>query len=127
MTGCGRRRDDRYSKKLGSYRRGHIAEFAAAAYLTGLGYRVVARRHKTAAGEIDLIIIKARRVGFVEVKQRPTMADCEAAITPRLRQRVRRAAELWLANNALYHGYDLGFDLVFIAPWSWPIYLKDAL
>ena len=55
------------------YRSGHTAEFAAAAYLIARGHRILARRFKTPAGEIDLITLKAGRVGFVEVKRRATL------------------------------------------------------
>lgn len=108
-------------------RRGHAAEFVAAAFLLATGHRILMRRFKTSAGEIDLISFKGGRVGFVEVKRRMTLSDCEASITPKLRQRVRRAADLWLARNEKYQGHDLGFDLVFVLPWRMPVYLRDAL
>ncbi len=109
------------------YRRGHAAEFAAAAFLIANGHRILARRYKTSSGEIDLIVLRAKRIGFVEVKRRATMSACEAAITPRLQQRVRRAADLWMANNARFQSHDVGFDVVFVVPWRWPVYLRDGL
>ena len=108
-------------------RSGHSAELVAAAYLVGRGYRILRRRYKTHSGEIDLITLKRGRVGFVEVKRRATTDGCEAAITPRLRQRVRSAAQLWLAQHPQYQDSDCGFDLMFIRPWSWPEYRRDAL
>ena len=109
------------------YRRGHMAEAAAAALLIAKGHRILARRFKTPAGEIDLIVLKGRRVGFVEVKRRGSLVACEASITPRLRQRVRRAAELWLARHERYQTHDIGFDVVFVMPWRWPVHLNDGL
>lgn len=109
------------------YRRGHAAEFAAAAFLIAKGHRILARRFKTSAGEIDLIVLRAKRIGFVEVKRRATLSACEAAITPRLQQRVRRAADLWIAKNARFQGHELGFDVVFVVPWRWPVHLRDGL
>jgi putative endonuclease len=109
------------------YRRGHTAEYAAAAFLIAKGHRILARRYKTSAGEIDLIVIRAKRIGFVEVKRRATLSECEAAITPRLQQRVRRAAELWIAKNPRFQSHDIGFDLVFVMPWRWPVHLRDGL
>lgn len=91
------------------------------------GHRILARRFKTGAGEIDVVTLKGGRVGFVEVKRRATLGDCEAAITPKLRQRVRAAANLWMAKNARYQSHACGFDIVFIRPWQLPIYLRDAL
>ena len=91
------------------------------------GHRILQRRFKTGAGEIDLITLKAGRLGFVEVKRRLTLADCEASITPKLRQRVRAAANLWMAKHPRYQASPCGFDLVFIQPWRVPVFLKDAL
>lgn len=108
------------------YRSGHSAELIAAAYLMSRGHRILARRFATGAGEIDLITLKSGRIGFVEVKRRATLGDCEAAITPKLRQRVRAAANLWMARNARYQTHDQGFDLVFVLPWRWPVYMRDA-
>jgi putative endonuclease len=115
------------TERQSRYRRGHTAEFAAAAYLIAKGHRILARRFKTGAGEIDLITLKSGRVGFVEVKRRASLAECEASITPKLRQRMRRAADLWLARNEKYQGHDLGFDLVFVLPWRMPVHLQNAL
>jgi putative endonuclease len=109
------------------YRSGHTAEFVASVFLMAKGYRILARRFKASTGEVDLITLKAGRVGFVEVKRRATMADCEASITPKLRQRVRRASDQWLARNEKYQRHDAGFDLVFVLPWRLPVFLRDAL
>ena len=119
--------DDGARKRRRSHRRGHLAEVAAAAYLMAKGHRILERRLKTPAGEIDLVAVKGRRLAFVEVKQRASFAECEAAITPRLRDLVRRAANLWLARRPRFHDYDQGFDLIFVTPWSWPRHLPDAL
>lgn len=108
-------------------RSGRWAEHWAAAYLMLKGYRIIARRLKTPSGEIDLIALKGQRVAFVEVKRRGTREACEAAITVQLRNRVRRAAQLWLARQARYQAHELGFDLIFIMPRSWPVHMKDAL
>jgi putative endonuclease len=115
------------SDRLQRYRRGHTAELVASAFLMAKGHRILARRFKTSTGEIDLITLKRGRIGFVEVKRRATLVDCEASITPKLRQRVRRAADLWLARHEKYQRHDLGFDLVFVLPWRLPVYLRDAL
>jgi putative endonuclease len=109
------------------YRTGHTAEFVAAAFLMARGHRILARRFKTPVGEIDLITLKGGRVGFVEVKRRATLAECEASITPKLRQRVRRASDQWLARNTKHQSRDLGFDLLFVLPWQLPVHLRDAL
>lgn len=109
------------------YHAGHRAEWLAAAYLVARGYRVLARRYRTGAGEIDLIVVKGKRVAFVEVKKRATRAEAEAAITAKLRERVHRAADVWLAKNEKYQAHTLGFDVMFVLPWALPVYVRDAL
>lgn len=115
------------AERQGRYRSGHTAELVASAFLMAKGHRILARRFKAATGEIDVITLKAGRIGFVEVKRRATLAECEAAITPKLRQRVRRASDQWLARNEKYQRHNVGFDLVFVLPWQVPVWMKDAL
>ncbi len=110
-----------------AYRRGHYAEYVAAAYLLAKGHRILERRYKTRLGEIDLIAKRGRRVVFVEVKHRATIAECEAAVTPLARRRVHGAADLWLARHHRFQEFNLGFDLIFILPRRWPVHLIDAL
>jgi putative endonuclease len=109
------------------FRRGRWGETKAAWALALTGYRVVARRYKTTAGEIDLVAIRGQRVAFVEVKARSDIAAAEAAITVHCRRRVRRAAQLWVARHPDFQHHTLGFDLVLVVPWSWPQYRPDAL
>jgi putative endonuclease len=109
------------------YRRGWLSEHLAAAFLMAKGYRVLARRQKTPAGEIDLIAVRGHRLVFVEVKQRASLAEAEASIGPRQRARVRRAADLWLARHPRYAAHEIGFDLIFLVPRRWPVHLENAL
>jgi putative endonuclease len=109
------------------YRSGLSAETYVAALLILTVHRILARRFKTPIGEIDIVALRAGRVSFVEVKRRSDEEDCEAAITWMLRQRVRRAADLWLAHNPTFQNHDIGFDLVFVVPWRFPIIMRDAL
>jgi putative endonuclease len=91
------------------------------------GYRILARRTKTHVGEIDLIAVRGARVVFVEVKARRSIAECEAAITPALGERVRRAAVLWLGRHPRYQQHEQGYDLVFVCPWRLPLHILNAL
>ena len=108
-------------------RRGRTSEWLAAALLVAKGYRIVALRHKTPQGEIDLIVRRGRRLAFVEVKARTSFALCEASITTTQRARVHRAADLWLARNPRYQTHDLGFDLVFLVPRRLPRHIANGL
>lgn len=91
------------------------------------GYRILARRFETPLGEIDVVAARGGRIAFVEVKARGTWADCEAAVTPRTRERVRRAASLWLARHPRHRGREQGFDVVFVVPWRWPRHIANGL
>src|SRR5262245_14690656 len=92
--------------------RGRRAEFWAAWLLRLKRYRVIARRYKTASGEIDLIVRRGRTIVFVEVKQRPTFEEAMDAVTARSRQRIARAAAIWLAAHPSAANLDQRFDIV---------------
>ena len=109
------------------YWRGHISEWTAAAYLMAKGYRILAWRQRTGAGEIDLIAARRGRLAFIEVKARWTVEDAEAAITRRQRRRVRRAANLWLSRNPRRQRHEIGFDLIFLVRGRWPIHIENGL
>jgi len=109
------------------YRSGLNAEMIVAGVYMAFGHRILGRRFKTPVGEIDLIAVKGRRIAFIEVKRRASAEEAEDAITLTMRRRVRRAADLWLARNPKYQGHDVGFDLVFVLPWRFPIVMRDAL
>lgn len=120
-------RDNSRTSRLKAFARGRGAETFAALALMLKGYRILARRFKTPVGEIDIIARRGRRLAFIEVKQRPTVELCHAAITFETRQRVRRAANWWMSRQPRYHDHDQGFDLVFVAGRSWPVVLENAL
>ena len=89
------------------------------------GFRILARRWKCPAGEIDLIARRRRLLIFVEVKAREQFADAEWSITPRQRQRIVAAAEAWLARN--YERIrDMRFDAVLVAPRRLPRHIPAA-
>ncbi len=97
-------------------RGGRRAETLAAWYLRLKLYRVIARRYRTPAGEIDLIVRRGRTIVFVEVKQR---ADADAgleAVTATARRRIARAAGHWIAAHPAAEGYDRRFDVVVAMP-----------
>lgn len=109
------------------HRRGQLAETVAGFYLRMKGYRILARRFKTAVGEIDLVASRGRHLAFVEVKRRKAVPDAEASITARQRTRIHRAAEVWLARNPGLRDRDISFDVVFLLPWHWPRHIVGGL
>jgi putative endonuclease len=108
------------------YRRGRSAEWLAVALLAAKGYRILARRHRTPYGEIDIVARRGRRLAFVEVKQRKTLAEAEWALTPYQEERIVRAAEHFMARRPRYAGHEMGLDLVLIVPWQRPRHLMNA-
>ncbi len=109
------------------HRRGHVAEWIAAAFLMAKGYRILARRLRTPSGEIDIVAVRGRRLAFVEVKRRATGEAAEASIVERQGERIRRAADLWLARRPAYQGHDIGFDVVFLVEGRWPRHIENGL
>ncbi len=109
------------------YRSGLTAEFVAGVYLMARGYHLLERRCKTAAGEIDIVAVRGKRLAFVEVKRRKSIGEAEASITRHQRDRVRKAALVWIGARPRFQGHDIGFDLVFLVPGRLPVYLPDAL
>ncbi len=112
--------DDPQSLRRAAEQRGRRAELAAVWLLRLKGYRIVARRYRPPVGEIDLIARRGGVIAFVEVKSRPTLAEAVEAVTPTGRQRIARAASLWLARNPAAAELTLRFDAVLLAPARWP-------
>lgn len=79
--------------------RGRVAEDAAASWLEAQGYRIVERNHRNAAGELDVVAEDGETLCFVEVKARTDtlFGPALAAVGPRKRRRIARAAALYLA------------------------------
>ena len=109
-----------------AFKLGLSAETRAAALLLAKGYRVVARRWRSAAGEVDLVARRGRLLVFVEVKARGRFDDAAEAITERQRKRIAAAAEAWLACHDDDVGCDIRFDVVLVAPWRLPQHLPAA-
>jgi putative endonuclease len=105
---------------------GRLAERVAAWSLRLRGYRVLARRYRTPLGEIDLIVRRGRLLAFVEVKGRADLAAALGALGQRQRQRMARAAELFLLHHPSHADCALRFDLVAVRPWRPPRHLPDA-
>ena len=103
---------------------GRHGEDAAAAHLTRLGYRVLARNLRTRHGEIDLIALGGDTIVFVEVKTRrcdsrgricgAVAMEPLAGLQARQRMRLRRLAAAWLADPATDRpvARDIRFDAI---------------
>lgn len=70
-------------------RLGTLGEQAAAAFLEGKGFRIVAKNHRTRRGEVDLVADDGNVLAFVEVRTRATDAFGSPAATVDLRKQRR--------------------------------------
>ncbi len=107
-------------------RSGRNAENAAALWLQIKGYRVLERRARTPACEIDLVVRKGRMLVFVEVKSRRTIDAAREAVTPELRRRLEQAAKLWAGRRRDAQSLLWRFDMVLLAPGRLPLHVRDA-
>jgi len=111
--------------RLKAYRRGHRGEWLAAVALVLKGYRIVARRHRTRLGEIDIIARRGRLVLIVEVKVRATLIEAMEAIGGASERRIEAAADLWLSRQPDFGRLSVRFDMVAVLPGRWPVHVPD--
>lgn len=116
-----RGRDDTRDRRRND-RRGRSAETIAAWYLRAKGYKVLARRIRTAVGEIDIIARKGDSLVFVEVKARRTLDSAIFALHPAALRRIEAASRVLAAR------YSKGctttrIDAVLVRPWGMPVHM----
>ena len=76
---------------------GRRGEAAAARHLRRRGWTILATRHRAAGGELDLVAARGDVVAVCEVKARGDRAALVEPVTAAQRERIRRAAEAYLA------------------------------
>jgi putative endonuclease len=98
------------------HRVGEVGERLAAEHLERLGYAILARRHRTRFGELDLVAFDGRTIVFCEVKSRRGGGRRRTpfeALGPAKRAQVRRMAAAWLAEvRDRPRGVELRFDAI---------------
>jgi putative endonuclease len=108
-------------------RRGRKSEFRAALLLMLKGYRILGRRVKTRAGEIDLVArAPSGIVCFIEVKAREQSLAAALSVTARQQERITRAAAFYLAARPGLDRKGVRFDIVTVSPRHLPRHLRDA-
>jgi putative endonuclease len=108
-------------------RRGHNSESLAALWLRLKFYRILARRLKTHAGEIDLVAAAPfGPVCFVEVKARQAALAAAESVGSGQQTRIARAASLYLASRPGLARRGARFDIVAIAPRALPVHYRDV-
>jgi putative endonuclease len=114
------------NRRRDAEQRGRSAETLAAWLLRAKGYRILARRFRVPAGEIDLVARRGRIVAFVEVKARGSRENAAEAVSPYQRRRIAAAAAAWLGRHGDGLDCDVRFDAVLIAPRRLPLHLVDC-
>jgi putative endonuclease len=112
--------------RIAAHLGGHRGEALAAWFLRLKLYRIVETRYKTPVGEIDLIAERFGTTVFVEVKTRTKASAHAEALAAVNQSRIVRAAEYWLSRHPAKAHTDLRFDVIFLAPRTWPRHLVNA-
>ncbi|AQS89288.1 hypothetical protein A0U93_04550 [Neoasaia chiangmaiensis] len=76
------------------------------------GLSVLATRHRTPLGELDIVAADAENLIIVEVKQRARLSDAAYALTSRQSQRLLAATEYLLATNPAYQRSNVRIDVI---------------
>jgi putative endonuclease len=104
---------------------GRRGERLAAWWLRLKGWRILDRRVRTPAGEVDLVARRGTLIAFVEVKMRRTAAELDHAIDQRRLARVATAAEVLMTRYA-GPGDDIRVDVILLAPGTRPRHIENA-
>jgi len=91
-----------------------MAEADVALFWEGKGFRVLAQRLRTGAGELDLVVANRDLLVFVEVKARRSMAAAAEAVSARQQARLLEAASLALACHEDWHRPNMRFDVALV-------------
>ena len=113
-------------KRVAAFQSGISAESRAAALLLVKGYRILARRFRTPAGEIDIVCKRRNALVFVEVKTRASYEEAVEAVTEQQRRRIVGAAKYWLQARPQDGEGDVRFDVVIITPGKLPQHIPAA-
>ncbi|WP_298812776.1 YraN family protein [uncultured Sphingomonas sp.] len=104
---------------------GRRGERLAAWWLRLKGWRIIDRRVRTPAGEVDLVARRGALVAFVEVKMRRTAGELDHAIDQHRLARVAAAAEVLMPRYA-GPGDDIRVDVILLAPGTRPRHIENA-
>ncbi len=105
---------------------GRWGEHVAAWWLRAQFFSIIGERVKTPVGEIDIIARRGDLILLVEVKARRNKLAMGDALSSVNQHRISRAAQFYLAANPELFQKSFRFDVIFLAPWTWPTHLKGA-
>ncbi|MCC9621137.1 YraN family protein [Thalassospira sp. MA62] len=105
-------------------RAGRRAETICGIWLRLKGYQILATRHKSPLGEIDIIARRGNILIAVEVKNRSDRATALYAVTPKQQNRIARSLGAYAVH--IGHTGDLRLDLMIIRHWGRIEHLRNA-
>jgi putative endonuclease len=99
-------------------RTGARAERRARLHYLLRGYRVLGANVRPGGVEVDLVLRRGRRVVFCEVKAKlgEGFGDPAEMVGWAKQERLRRAAEAWLAEHPEAADWEVRFDVVAVTP-----------
>lgn len=103
---------------------GRWAETLCVWWLRFRGYRILATRYRSPAGEIDIIARRANVLVAIEVKTRPDHDTALQSLRPQQQQRIARALEAYAGRTG--HAGDLRLDLMIVGKWGRIAHLQNA-
>ena len=105
---------------MNTYKKGIFSEWYARMFLRIHGYTILKSRYvtgrNTGRAEIDIIAKKHNTIVFVEVKCRPDLMTAWDAISSIQMQRLRDAADTYLAKKRWIG--DARFDVIAVCGWK---------
>ncbi|HET9323495.1 MAG TPA: YraN family protein [Gaiellaceae bacterium] len=99
-------------------RTGARAERRARLYYLVRGYRLLGANVRPGGVEVDLVLRRGRRLVFCEVKAKlgKGYGAPGEMVGPAKQERLRRAAEAWLAEHPEAAEWEVSFDVVEVTP-----------
>ena len=114
------------AQRLRAVRRGRLAELLCRWHLRLRGWHILAADWRCPSGEIDILARRGSVLAVIEVKSRRDLGTAAAALLPRQRRRLVRAAEAFLVLHPEHSGLSLRFDVMLVGSLRWPRHLRAA-
>lgn len=109
-----------------AYIRGLSAEFLCVWLLRLKGYRILARRYRGPAGEIDIIARRGRLIAAIEVKARASLTEALESVSTRQQRRIIQTLLYFQSRHPRLAGLDYRFDVMWVGPRRAPKHILDA-
>ena len=109
-----------------AYIRGLSAEFLCMWLLRLKGYRILARRYRGPAGEIDIIARRGRLIAAIEVKARASLTEALESVSTRQQRRIIQTLLYFQSRHPRLAGLDYRFDVMWVGPRRAPKHILDA-